>query len=165
MRPVFTLTVQMLYHRFLWYKLSLRCFFFFCNFTLRTAPASEPSLQGFERITLPPAYEPSIMLVFIFWSLNGTLTINNLVFYADIVLREAAIEFVLGIKTFYQRKHMFVSVCAQEHEHCVSIQSPPFAMLVTGRQVSVICSNKEESDKNKQCTDRVCFYKSAFASI
>lgn len=43
----------------------------------------------------PLVFELSITLVFIFWSQNGTLTINNLVFYADIVLRDAAIEFLL----------------------------------------------------------------------
>lgn len=39
--------------------------------------------------------ELSTMLVFIFWSPNGTLAIYNLAFYADIVLRDAAIENLL----------------------------------------------------------------------
>lgn len=42
-----------------------------------------------------PLYLNSITLVFIFWSQNAKLSINNLVFYADIVLRNAAIEFAL----------------------------------------------------------------------
>lgn len=44
---------------------------------------------------VPLVFELSITLMFIFWSQNGTLAINNLVFHADIVLRDAAIEFLL----------------------------------------------------------------------
>lgn len=43
----------------------------------------------------PLIIELALMLLFIFWSQNGTISINNLVFHGDIVLREATIEFLL----------------------------------------------------------------------
>lgn len=74
----------------------IKIFRYFNQHFMATSPPPPPEYNPqFSFDDSPLVFELSITLVFIFWSQNGTLAINNLVFYADIVLREAAIEFLL----------------------------------------------------------------------